>query len=124
MQLLIPTYIINCIHFVSLVPQASISISQSTEGLVSGVNHTLLCTATVVNGVSSSLVMVNWSREDSAALLSSDNMTVDDGLQFTRAIRFLPIVNANSGQHICSVSVNGFSEADNSTSVTLVVNGK
>ena len=68
--------------------------------------------------------MVNWDREDSASLLSSDNMTVDDGLQFTRTISFLPLLNDNGGQYTCSVSVNSFSEANNSDSLTIVVNGR
>ena len=110
--------------FIYSVPQALITVSQSEEGSVSGLNHTLYCTVTLVNGVSSSLVMVNWDREDSASLLSSDNMTVDIGTQFTRTIRFLPLLNANSGQYTCSVSVNGFSEADNSDNVMIVVNGR
>ena len=111
-------------YFIYSVPQALINVSQSEEGSVSGLNHTLYCTVTLVNGVSSSLVMVNWDREDSASLLSSDNMTVDNGLQFTRTISFLPLLNDNSGQYTCSVSVTGFSEADNSDSLTVVVNGR
>ena len=107
-----------------LVPQALITLSQSEEGSVSGLNHTLYCTVTLVNGVSSSLVMVNWDREDSASLLPSDNMTVDNGTQFIRTMTFLPLLNANSGQYTCSVSVNGFSEADSSDTVTIIVNGR
>ena len=115
-------HILAC--FIYSVPQALINVSQSEEGSVSGLNHTLYCTVTLVNGVSSSLVMVNWDREDSASLLSSDNMTVDIGTQFTRTISFLPLLNANSGQYTCSVSVTDFSEADNSDSVMIVVHGR
>ena len=115
-------HILAC--FIYSVPQALITVSQSEEGSVSGLNHTLYCTVTLVNGVSSSLVMVNWDKEDSASLLSSDNMTVDNGTQFTRTITFIPLLNANSGQYTCSVSVNGFSEANNSDTVTIVVNGR
>ena len=101
-----------------------VNVSQSEEGSVGGLNHTLYCIVTLVNGVSSSLVMVNWDREDSASLLSSDNMTVDTGTQFTRTISFLPLLNVNSGQYTCSVSVTDFSEADNSDSVMIVVKGR
>ena len=101
-----------------------ISVSQSEEGSVSGLNHTLYCTVTLVNGVSSSLVMVNWDREDSASLLSSDNMTVDNELQFTSTISFVPLLNSDSGQYTCSVSVTGFNEANNSDSLMIMVNGK
>ena len=103
------------------VPQALITVSQSEEGSVSGLNHTLYCTVTLVNGVSSSLVMVNWDREDSA---SNYIMTVDNGTQFTRTITFIPLLNANGGQYTCSVSVTGFSEADSSDTVTIIVNGR
>ena len=114
-------HILAC--FIYSVPQALITVSQSEEGSVSGLNHTLYCTVTLVNGASS-FVMVNWDREDSASFLSSDNMTVDNGTQFTRTITFIPLLNANSGQYTCSVSVNGFSEANNSDTVTIVVNGR
>ena len=110
-------------HFVSLVPRPSISITQSREGAVSGLNHTLTCTVTVVNGVESSLVMVIWDREDSASTLSTDIMTSNAGLQFIRSITFLPLLEDNSTQYTCSVSITGFGEADNSDSVTIVVNG-
>ena len=111
-------------HFIYSVPQASITVSQSEEGSVSGLSHTLYCTVTLVNGVSSSLVMVNWDREDSASLLSSDNITVDNELQFTSIISFVPLLNANSGQYTCSVSVTGFSESNNSNSLMIYVNGR
>ena len=89
-------------------------------------NHTLICTVTVVSGVSSSLVMVNWSREDS--LSESPRVTISDqtnnGLQYTRMMTFSPILIRDRGQYICTVSVTGFDEADNSNSVMIVVNGK
>ena len=96
-----------------------ISISQSSEESVSGLNYTLFCIATVVNGVSPSLVMVNWDREDTATIISSI-----DGLQHTRIMTFSPLLSRDRGQYTCSVSVNGFSEADNSDSVIIIVNGK
>ena len=101
-----------------------INVTQSSEGSVSGQDHTLTCIATVVNGVLPSLVMVNWDREDTATTVSDDTMYVSDGLQFTRIITFSPILTTNGGQHTCSVSVTSFSEADNSADLTVVVNGK
>ena len=94
------------------------------EGSVSGLNHTLTCTVTVVEGVSSSLVMVSWDREDTASSLSIDNMTIDDGLEFTRTITFLPLLEDDGIQYTCSVSVMGFDEADNSDSVMIMINGR
>ena len=109
---------------VSSVPQAMINVSQSSEGSVSGLNHTLTCIATVVNGVSPSLVMVNWDREDTATIISNDTMSVSDGLQYTRMITFSPILSRDRGQYICSVSVTGFSKADNSYTIMVMVSGK
>ena len=89
-------------------------------------NHTLTCTVTVASGVSSLLVMVNWSGEDS--LSESPRVTMSDqtnnGLQYTKMITFSPILIIDGGQYICTVSVTGFDEADNSNSVMIVVNGK
>ena len=95
--------------FVSLVPQSVISIMQSPGRLVSGLDTVLNCTATVANGVSSSIVNVNWtgggSLSDSPRVIASD--VTNNGLQYT-----------------CSVSVDGFDEADNSDSVMIVINCK
>ena len=96
---------------------------QSREGSVSGLNHTLTCTVIVVSGVAESLVMVNWDREDSVSSLSFDNMTTDDGLQLTRTIEFLPLLEDDGIEHTCSVSVDGFDEANSSDNVTIMVNG-
>ena len=117
-------YIIHCTQCVFLVPQASVGITQSREGSISGLSHTLTCTVIVVNGVMESLVTISWDREDTASSLSTDNMATDDGLQFRRAITFLPLLKDNGTQYTCSVSVTGFGEADNSDSVTIMVNGK
>ena len=117
-------YIIDCTQCVSLVPRASVSITQSREGSISGLSHTINCTVVVVNGVMESLVTISWDREDTASSLSTDNMTTDDGLQFTRAITFLPLLKDDGTQYTCSVSVTGFGEADNSDNVTIMVNGK
>ena len=116
-----------CLHYSlheSSVPQASVNITQSMEGSVSGLNHTLTCTVTVVERVLKSLVTVSWDREDTVLSLSFDNMTIDDELQFTRTITFLPLLEDDGIQYTCSVSVMGFGEADNSDSVTIMVNGR
>ena len=108
------------------VPKPSVSISQSVDSPTNETNHTLTCTVTVASGVSSSLVMVNWSGEDS--LSDSPRVTISDqtnnGLQYTRMIMFSPILIRDGGQYICTVSITDFDEADNSNSVTIVVNGK
>ena len=108
-----------------LVPKPSVSISQSVYRPYVGQNHNLTCTVTVANGVSSSLVMVNWSGGDS--LTESSRVTVSDqtnnGLQYTRMITFSPILSKDRGQYRCFVSIAGFDEADNSNTVMVVVNG-
>ena len=89
-----------------------------------GDNHIITCTVTVVEGVSSSLVMVNWDRQDLTSPSSSISMTVNNGLQYTRMIIFSPLLSGDRGQYICSASVTGFDEADNSENVMLMVNSK
>ena len=73
-----------------------------------------------------SLVNVNWSGR--ASLSDSPRVTISDvtnnGLQYTIMITFSPLLSRDGGQYNCSVSVDGFDEADNSSSVMLVVNGK
>ena len=113
-------------HFVLSVPQPSVTITQSGEGLVSGLDRTLTCTVTVVEGISSPLVVVDWSGGDS--LSESSRVTISDqtnnGLQYTRMITFSPLLISDDGQYTCSVSVTGFDEADNSDSVMIMVNGR
>ena len=89
-----------------------------------GDNHIITCTVTVVEGVSSSLVMVNWNRQDLTSPSSSIGMTVNNGLEYTRMMTFSPLLSGDRGQYICSVSVNDFDETDNSDSVMVIVNGK
>ena len=93
---------------------------------VSGLDTVLTCTVTVANGVPSSLVNVNWSG--GASLSDSPRVTVsnvtNNGLQYTTMITFSPLLSRDGGQYTCSVSVDGFDEADNSDSVMIVVNGK
>ena len=108
------------------VPQPSVTITQSDEASVSGLDQTLTCTITVVEGISPSLVMIAWNGGDS--LLESSRVTISDqtsdGLQYTRMITFSPLLIDDSGQYTCSVLVIGFVEADNSSSVIISVNRK
>ena len=112
--------------FVPSVPQSTVNIMQSPGRFVSGFDTVLTCTATVANGVPSSLVNVNWSG--GASLSDSPRVTVsnvtNNGLQYTTMITFSPLLSRDGGQYTCSVSVDGFDEADNSDSVMIMVNGK
>ena len=99
---------------------------QSPERFVSGLYGDLTCTVTVANGVPPSLVEVNWSGSDLSQVYVSDVMinVTNNGVQYTRIILFLPLFSTDAGQYTCSVSVDGFPEADNSESIMIVVNGK
>ena len=66
--------------------------------------------------------MVSWDREDSVSSLSFDNMTTD-GLRLTRTIEFVPLLEDDGIEYTCSVSVDGFDEANSSDNVTIMVNG-
>ena len=109
-----------------LVPKPSLTISQSVDNPNIGLNYTLTCTVTVAKGVSSSLVVIDWSGGDS--LSESSRVIISDqtnnGVQYTRTVTFSPLLSIDGGEYTCSVSVNGFGEANNSDSVTVVVTGK
>ena len=111
--------------FVSSVPPSTVSIMQSPEIFVSGLDGVLTCMVMVADGVPLSIVEVNWtegiSLSDSSRVIIS-NVT-NNGLQYTR-ITFSPLLSRDGGQYTCSVSVTGFDEADSSSSVMIVVNGK
>ena len=96
------------------------------DSLNVGQNHIVTCTVTVASGVLSSLVEVNWSG--GASLSDSPRVTIsnvtNNGLQYTTMITFSPLLSRDGGQYNCSVSVDGFDEADNSKSVMIVVNGR
>ena len=101
-------------------------ITPSDEPPVSGLNWTLTCTVTVVEGISPSLVMVEWSGGNSLSdspRVTMSNQT-NNGLQYTRMITFSPLLIDDSGEYTCSVSVTGFDEADNSSSIMISVEGK
>ena len=109
-----------------LVPKPSVNISQIVDSPNIEQNHNLTCTVTVVNGTSSSLVVINWSGRDLS--IESSRVTISDqtnnGLQHTRIITFSPILSEDRDQYTCSVSVTGFREANNSDSVMVMVSGK
>ena len=108
-----------------LVPQPSVNISQSVNGSVSGLNHILTCKVTPVNGVQPSLVMISWTGGSSLSSSPRVNISdqTNDGVMYTRTVTFSPLLNGDDGQYNCSVSVAGFDEANNSSSVIVVVNG-
>ena len=107
-----------------IVPQASLDISESTEGSVSGLTHTLTCTATLANGVLPSLVTISWSGgslSQSPRVIVSDQTT--NGSHYTRTVTFSPLLYNDAGQYSCSVLVDGFDEAQHSDDVMVAVNG-
>ena len=108
-----------------LVPKPSVWIYQSVYRPYIGQKQHLTCRVTVANGVSSSLVVVNWSGGDS--LSESSRVTISDqtnnGLQYTRMITFSPILSRDRGQYRCFVSITGFNEAVNSRTVMIEVRG-
>ena len=113
-----------------LVPQILIDISQSVEGSVVGLPHTLICTATVVIGVSPSLVKVGWSG--SSSLSESPRVTIFNQtytgsqykLIFGRTVAFSPLLNYDSGEYTCSVIITGFHGNGSSETVMVMANGK
>jgi len=112
-----------------IVPRIFIDISQSVEGSVIGLTHTLICTAIVVTGVSPSLVKVNWSGTTS--LSESPRVIVFDQtytgsqyrLRFGKALTFSPLLGHDAGEYTCSVMVTGFDRVGNSKSVMVMANG-
>ena len=112
-----------------IVPRILINISQSVEGSVIGLTHTLICTAIVVTGVSPSLVKVNWSGTTS--LSESPRVVIFDQtysgsqhtLRFGKALTFSPLLSHDVGEYTCSVMVTGFDGVGNSESVMVIANG-
>ena len=112
-----------------IVPEISIDISQSVEGSIVGLPHTLICTAIVVIGVSPSLVKVDWNG--STSLLESPRVAIFDQtstgsqyrLKFGRTVTFSPLLAHDAGEYICSVKVTGFERIRSSESVTVMANG-
>ena len=113
-----------------LVPEISIDISQSTEGSIIGLPHTLICTATVVIGVSPSLVKVDW--KGSSSLSESPRVVIFDQtsakshhrLKFARTVTFSPLLGHDVGEYICSLVVTGFDRIGKSDNQIIMANGK
>ena len=106
-----------------------IDISQSAEGSIIGLPHSLTCTATIVVGVSLSLVKVHWigSASLSESRVSIFNQTSTESydiLNFTRTVEFSPLLGRDMGEYICSVIVTDFNQTGNSDYVMVMTNGK
>ena len=113
-----------------LVPEILISISQSVEGSIIGLPHTLMCTAIVVVGVSPSLVRVEWSGSTSLSesprvfTFNQTKTELHDTLYFGRTVVFSPLLDHDMGEYICSVMVTGFDQTENSENVMVTANSK
>ena len=112
-----------------LVPEILIDISQSVEGSVVGLPHTLICTAIVVIGVSPSLVKVEWSGSTSlsesprVSLFNQSSTGSQHRLKFGRTVTFSPLLSYDIGAYTCSVMVTGFDRIGDSESVMVMANG-
>ena len=113
-----------------LVPEISIEISQSKEGSVIGLPHTLICTVTTVVGVSPSLVKIDWtgnsSLSESSRVTIFDQTTTrsHDTLILERIVAFSPLLYHDIGKYTCSVMVTGFDGVGNLESAIIIANGK
>ena len=113
-----------------LVPEISIDVSQSMEGSVIGLPHSLICTVTVVVGVSPSLVKIDWTGNSS--LSESPRVTIfdqtitrsHDRLILERIVIFSPLLDLDIGEYTCSVMVTGFDGIGNFESAIVIANGK
>jgi len=98
------------------------------ERPASGQEVVLTCTATVVEGVELSLVVISWTggsvSSSSSPRVTASNQTSIGGGMYTRTLTFSPVLIGDNGMYTCSVSVTGFDEASNLDSVTVVVNSK
>ena len=113
----------------SLVPEIMIDISQSVDGSIIGLPHSLMCTAIVVVGVSPSLVKVEWSGSTSlsesprVSIFNQTKTNLQDTLYFGRTVIFSPLIGHDMGEYICSVMVTGFEQTRNSENVIVTTNG-
>jgi len=110
-----------------IVPRILINISQSVEGSVIGLTHTLICTAIVAIGVSPSPVKVNWSGSTSLSespwVVTFDQTYTGSQYRFGKVSTFSPLLSHDVGEYTCSVIVTGFDRAGNSESVKVIANG-
>ena len=113
-----------------LVPKIPIDISQSVEGSIIGLPHTLVCTATVVVGVSPSLVTTEWSGGTSlsesprVSMFDQASSKSQHRLKFSRTVTFSPLLGHDIGEYTCSVTVTGFDGVDITENITVTTNGK
>ena len=113
-----------------LVPKISVNVSQSVEGSIIGLSHTLVCTAIVVVGVSPSLVKIEWSGNTSLSesprviIFNQTSTKSQNRLKFARTVSFSPLLGHDTGEYTCSVMVTGFDRSGNSENVMVMTNGK
>ena len=118
---------ISCSYYT--VPKVLIDISQSVEGSIIGLPHTLVCTAIVVVGVSPPLVKIEWSGNSSLSesprvtIFNQTNTRSHHRLKFSRTVTFTPLLGHDIGEYTCSVTVIGFDRSGNSDSVMVMTNG-
>ncbi|XP_065904759.1 cell adhesion molecule DSCAML1-like isoform X2 [Dysidea avara] len=102
------------------VPQVPLSISQPYRRPVSGQLYNLTCRATLL-GVSSSLVMLNWTEQNSLSeyvdIRQSSRVILSDlttnGSQIMRTVTFLPLLRSDARDYLCTVIVLGYINAYN-----------
>lgn len=112
------------------MPRPTIHVSKVMEKSFSGLTQVLTCTATVINAIPSSLVVLKWTKHDDGSNTSFpepprvtiSNQTIT-GSQYTKVVRFSPLLNKDGGHYTCSVSVDGFTEASNQYTILISVNG-
>ena len=118
------TYVLNL-----LVPEILIDISQSVEGSIIGLPHTLICTAIVVIGVSPSIVKIEWSGSTSlsesprVAIFNQSSTGSQHRLKFGRTVTFSPLLSHDIGEYTCSVTVTTFDRIGDSQSVMVMAYG-
>ena len=106
-----------------------IDISQSVDGSIIGLPHSLMCTAIVVVGVSPSLVKVEWSGSTSlsesprVSIFNQSSTGSQHRLKFGRTVTFSPLLVHDIGEYICSVTVTSFDKIGDSESVMVMANG-
>ena len=113
-----------------LVPKISVDVSQSVEGSIIGLSHTLVCTAIAVVGVSPSLVKIEWSGNTSLSesprviIFYQTSTRSQNRLKFARTVSFSPLLGHDTGEYTCSVVVTGFDRSGDSENVMVMTNGK
>ena len=112
-----------------LVPDISIDISQSVEGSVIGLPHTLICIVATVVGVSPSLVKIDWTGNSSlsesprVSIFEQTTTRSHDALILERIVAFSPLLYHDIGEYRCSVTVTGFDSVGRLESAIIMANG-